>query len=70
MTPTTVETQHSPKRPLTKRKTVVEMLLSESVCLGNFEVATLRQLISSSKILEEDRKTYLLQELTLGVIGR
>lgn len=45
------------------------MLLSESVCLGSFEVATLRQLICSSKILEDDRKAYLLQELTQGVIG-
>lgn len=54
---------------LPRKKTVVEMLITESFCLSGISADELLGLISSSLILEEDRKKYLLAEIPRATIG-
>jgi hypothetical protein len=55
--------------PKFRKKTVVEMLLTESYCLTNISKVNLQNFIEDSQILEADRKKYLLTEISRSRIG-
>lgn len=52
-----------------KKKTVVEMLLEESLCLQNVTKSTLLKFVLTSQILESDRQKYLSNQIPKSKIG-
>lgn len=52
-----------------KKKTVVEMLLEESLCLQNVTKSTLLKFVLASQILEPDRQKYLSNQIPKSKIG-
>ena len=52
-----------------RKKTVAEMLLTESFCLPSITKEILIGFIVTSQILEADRKKYLLNEISRASLG-
>lgn len=61
----------TPENPIPKprKKTVVQMLLSESICLAGISQELLCELVKHSTILEEDRRRYIMSELPKCSVG-
>jgi hypothetical protein len=55
--------------PKPRKKTVVQMLLSESICLADMSQELLCELVNHSTILEEDRRRYITSELPKCSVG-